>query len=353
MRLGFILDSSVANSHYRVIFPMRALEQRGHTVVWPPSADDDVPVRRLMGCELVHCFRREDRIADLETLSRRGVAISVDNDDDLGELDAIDGVSRLQTRKTFAKRAARLVTQAKRADLMTTPSPLIAEKYERSGVRNVVVIENRLDPRMECFGFHSKHDGVIVGWVAGVEHAVDVATLGLNQVIGRLLDAHENLRVVTVGVRLDLRSDRYEHVANVHFDALLKTVSRFDIGIAPLVDNPFNRARSNVKLKEYGAGGAAWLASPVAPYAGLGEREGGMLVRDDGWFDALERLIHHPWRRRRLARRALRWAKAEAIDRHVGCWEAEFERAIELAGARRPVSSSPCPPRRSGTTTSP
>jgi hypothetical protein len=338
MRLGFILDPAVANSRYRVIFPMRALQARGHTVVWPDYVDLDVPMRHLLGCDLVHCFRREERNADLEALAMRGVAISVDNDDDLGELDAIDGVSRLRSRQTFAKRAARLAAQARKADLVTTPSPVIAEKYQRSGIGNVVVIENYLDAGMECFGHRSKHDGVVVGWIAGVEHAVDVAPLGISETIARLLERHDSLSVVTVGVKLDLRSERYQHVPRVHFDDLLKTVSRIDIGIAPLVDSPFNRARSNVKLKEYAAGGAAWLASPLAPYAGLGEKQGGTLVRDGEWLDAIEHLILNPRRRRRLARRALRWAKTQTIDRHASPWEAAFERAIGLA-ANRPAQT--------------
>jgi hypothetical protein len=138
-----------------------------------------------------------------------------------------------------------------------------------------------------------------------------------------------------VDLKLNLPSERYRHIEFVQHHELIETASQFDIGIAPLADNAFNRARSNVKLKEYGAGGAAWLASPVAPYAGLGERQGGMLVKDEEWFDAIGQLIRSPRKRRRLARRALRWAKSQTVDRHAAVWEREFERAIALAADRR------------------
>jgi glycosyltransferase involved in cell wall biosynthesis len=335
VRLGFIVTPGMVNSLYRVAVPMHGLEERGHEVIWPVPLDDDLPMRQLFSCDLVHCFRREERTADLEALSRRGVAISVDNDDDLGELGVYEGVAGLNYRRGYAKRAALLATQARQADLVTTPSPVIAEKYERAGVGNVVVIGNYLDPRMDCFGFRSKHDGVVVGWIAGSEHNVDVEPLGIAKTLARLLDLHDDLSVITVGVKLNLPRDRYEHIEQVSHRELLKVVSRMDIGIAPLVDNPFNRARSNVKLKEYGAAGATWLASPVGPYLGLGAKQGGALVSDQDWFEAIDRLVRSPGQRRRLSRRALKWAKTQTIDRHADVWEAEFERAIGLAAARQ------------------
>jgi glycosyltransferase involved in cell wall biosynthesis len=97
------------------------------------------------------------------------------------------------------------------------------------------------------------------------------------------------------------------------------------IAIAPLANLPFNMTRSDIKLKEYAASGVPWLASPVGPYIGLGEREGGVLVPDDGWFDALDRLVCHQRDRRRLARRARSWAKDQMIEMAADRWERVFE----------------------------
>src|SRR5207249_1565318 len=68
-------------------------------------------------------------------------------------------------------------------------------------------------------------------------------------------------------------------------------IGSFDIGLAPLADLPGNRARSDIKVKEYAASGVPWLASPVGPYVQLGEEQGGRLVPDDLWFEALDRLV--------------------------------------------------------------
>lgn len=334
MKLGVIIPRKSANANYRAIFPLQALEERGHNVVWPADVPPKVAMSRLGSCDVVHCFRSWERMADLEAISRRGIAVSFDNDDNLRASDIIGGSSGLKEHRENREFWAIYERMARLADVVTTPSEVLAEKYRGAGARDVAVIENHLDSRMACFGHRSRHEGLVVGWVAAAEHAKDVVALGLVEILSRLLDAHENLRVLTVGVRLPLGSPRYEYIQDVaHYD-LLKVVSRIDVGIAPLLDTEFNRSRSNVKLKEYGAGGAAWVASPVGPYRNLGAQQGGVLVERDGWFEALDRLLSSRIARARLARRALRWARTQTIDRHAEEWERRFESAVESAAVR-------------------
>jgi hypothetical protein len=165
--------------------------------------------------------------------------------------------------------------------------------------------------------------------------------------LARLLDAHPELRIVTIGLRLPLRSERYEFRPKVPFGELLGAMADFDIGIAPLADTPFNHARSSIKLQEYSAVGAVWLASPVGAYHEMGAKEGGQLVGDDGWLDALNGLVSSRFKRRRLSRQALKWAQSQTIDRFASQWEEEFELAIERALHRRAVTP-PSPSRAPG-----
>ncbi len=78
----------------------------------------------------------------------------------------------------------------------------------------------------------------------------------------------------------------------------------WDIGIAPLVDTPFNRAKSAIKTLDYAALGAAVLASDVPAYRGsLAGAGAGKLVANTeaAWIDALDHLIRHARLRRDLA----------------------------------------------------
>jgi hypothetical protein len=345
MRLGFIAEPNAPNSNYRVMFPMRALEQRGHEVLWPANPERDLPLADLQRCDLVHCFRRLDRSRDLKQLMQRGVAVSFDNDDDFGVADMTSGADgRLEAggkaRVANAKRFTEILRLTRAVDLATTPSEVLAEKYRAAGAAHVATIENRLDGELAGFGAKAAHAGVVVGWMAGSEHERDLPLLGIVEVLQRLLDRHSDLRVVTIGLRLALRSERYEFRPKVPFGRLLEAMADIDIGIAPLADTAFNHARSDVKLKEYGSVGAAWLASPVGAYRERGSGEGGRLVGDAEWFDALDGLLRSGFRRRRLSRQALKWARSQTIDRHASEWEVQFTRAIERGRARARSSSA-------------
>jgi hypothetical protein len=353
MRLGFIVEPRAPNSNYRAIFPMRALQALGHDVLWPAQLERDLPLSELLTCDLVHCFRRPDRSRDLKQLAQRGIAISFDNDDDFsaadmrvdsGRLDRAGQPGRLEAggkaRLGNARRFTEILRLAKVADLTTTPSHVLAERYRAAGAEHVAVIENHLDGAVDGFGLKAAHQGLVVGWMAGAEHERDLSQLPIVEVLGRLLDQHSQLRVVTVGLRLALRSPRYEFRPKVPFGDLLGAMADFDIGIAPLADTPFNHARSDIKLKEYSAVGAAWLASPIGAYRDLGSKEGGRLVGEEEWFGALDGLIRSGLKRRRLSRQALRWAHSQTIDRVASRWEEEFSLAVERGRARRPASAA-------------
>jgi glycosyltransferase involved in cell wall biosynthesis len=333
VRIGLITESNL-NANYRTLIPLRALERRGHEVVWPSSAETDAPMRDLLSCDVVHCYRRLDRFEDLRRLSQRGVAIVFDNDDNHAAAEVSEGGAGAAGARYNRKVFRDVLKAARLADVTTTPSRELAHVYRAAGVERVAVLENHLPREMFGFGSRSRHDGVVVGWVAGREHRIELERLPVRDTFARLLQAHPKLRVLTVGLRVPLDSPRYEHVSKVLFGDLLTTIAGIDVAVAPLADTPFNRCRSNVKLKEYGSAGAAWLASPVGAYRELGERQGGRLVADDGWFEALQELVGSSRRRRRLARRALAWAKAETIDRHAAGWEDAFSAAVERAQAR-------------------
>jgi glycosyltransferase involved in cell wall biosynthesis len=76
------------------------------------------------------------------------------------------------------------------------------------------------------------------------------------------------------------------------------------IGLAPLLDTPFNRAKSPIKAMDYAAMGMVVLASDMPVYRGsLADGKAGRLVANDphAWFEALSWLVRDQALRRSIA----------------------------------------------------
>jgi glycosyltransferase involved in cell wall biosynthesis len=340
VRIGLLSDPELVNSNYRAYQPLAAVARRGGHEVHRNFIGRPVPPEVLLRCDVVHIHRMAS--AETRALARRlreaGIGIAWDNDDDVAALPRSNPHYRRLGTRGRREMVAGVTEMVRLADVVTTPSAVLAARYRALGAADVRVLENQL-PR-EFMGVKPvAHDGVVIACLAGLEHRLDYDELRLRDTLARLLDRHPDLRLLTIGVGLGLAPDRTEHVPLAGFLDLVRLLARADIGLAPLVDIPWNRARSNVKLKEYAAAGLAWLASPVGPYAGMGERQGGRLVPDDGWHNALERLIVNARERRKLAKRGAKWVKGEGIDRHASRWEAALRDAAERADRHGPAEA--------------
>jgi glycosyltransferase involved in cell wall biosynthesis len=324
-----------ANGRYRALLPLRELERRGHTIHWP----GDRSYRELesggvpRGWDAFYVQQMHDELA-LEAMARvrrAGVAVVWDTDDDLSAVRrGSEAYHRLGGRRMIRRHFKRAIEAARTAHVMTTTSERLAAVYGEAGVERVHVIENYLAPQ-DVAVRRRRHQGLVIGIVAAGEHEPDLRKLRFAALLERLLDRRDGVRVVAIGADLSMASHRYTYVRPVPIEQLVATESEFDVGLAPLLDTAFNRARSNVKLKEYAAAGAAWLASPVGPYRGMGEEQGGLLVEQDGWLEALEALVDDEGRRRALAERGRRWVAGQTIRAGGAAWQAAFREAVERA----------------------
>jgi len=331
MRVAVVAAASIINAVYRGMV-LTELRRLGHQV----DVDRDgeaLTDGRLRDVDVVHVHRYsepETRQA-VGRLRDQGVAIVWDNDDDMaGSPFKTKGALHAQREKTNA------TSMLEVADLVTTTSPYLAQQFHDWGATEVAVVENYIPANYvaDRQADRERGDGVTIGWIGAGEHYHDLEQLQLRATFRRLLEAHPDVRFATVGLKLGLPAERCHHTALVQYRDLASHAASFDVGIAPIADIPFNRARSNVKLKEYAVAGLPWLASPIGPYAGLGERQGGRLVADDRWYEELERLVIDRRSRQKLAKRAQKWGASQRIHRNLRAWEAPLQRAVERAGSR-------------------
>ena len=93
---------------------------------------------------------------------------------------------------------------------------------------------------------------------------------------------------------------------------------KLDIGIAPLLDNSFNRNKSCVKFYEYAMSGAVTLASNVLPYS----TEVPTIAKNtrDWWRQKLEWMLGAD--REAMSRAERAWVMTHRnIETSVGLWE--------------------------------
>ncbi|MDW5595315.1 hypothetical protein VSS74_13285 [Conexibacter stalactiti] len=343
LRIATTFKEGTANARYRAEIPLRELARRGHSVV-RPSADGSFAglvqrERPPWDVALVQQATGDDDLAAVRRLRELGVAVVWDSDDDVRGIPRNSpAYHRAGGRRGVRRLFERTVEIARTAHLMTTPSAHLAELYRAEGARHVAVIENYL-PNDAPGRPRTRHAGVVVGVVGALEHERDLEQLRIGAVLKELLARQPDVRVVAIGCGLGFDDPRCAWHRVVPPERLEQLTRGFDIGLAPLADGTLARSRSNVKLKEYAAGGAAWLASPIGPYVALGEEQGGQLVADGDWLAAIERLVVDPRRRVELATRARGWAARQTISSGARVWERELRAAIERARDERRVDT--------------
>lgn len=96
------------------------------------------------------------------------------------------------------------------------------------------------------------------------------------------------------------------------------------IGIAPMEEDLFNRAKSDLRLKEMGCAGLAIVASSVGEYAKAGDFAV-LCASTEDWVEALSTLVRDTGQRD-FARRASRvWVEGWDISNKIGLWVDLFE----------------------------
>lgn len=346
MRIVALGTDQSASAAYRAQLPMQALAARGHRtdfIDWDMRTEP--PFEQVRDADVVHLWRlyRAPARRLANAVKEAGGAVVFDNDDDMTRVPK-DSPAYAEMRQARAQVTQELSSTLRLAHLVTTTTGELAGRLKRIGGGDVRVVENFVED-----GFvrprRAARDDLVIGWIAGLEHRGDLKELRLRRTFEQLLERHPHVRLVSAGVDLGVRSDRYVHHVKVPFPELPDMISQFDVGLAPIANVSFNRVRSNVKVKEYAAAGVPWLASPIGPYKELGEEQGGRLVADYRWADELNAIVEDADARARLAERSAAWGRTQTVSANVDQWEAIFVEAAERVGR---ASAAPAPARPAG-----
>ncbi|MHB0976401.1 MAG: glycosyltransferase family protein [Candidatus Aquicultorales bacterium] len=331
---------------YRMKVPATLLEANGHSVRFRHKEDLDYDAL------VVHrCYNnRLDSL--ISTLKDHGLAIIYDTDDLLEKMEQVNIDSpNLRQEVSYARNIVR------EADLVTVSTPYLAERVGRIARDKPVVLPNSLPLSVMPRRSNNKQR-LRVGFEGGFTHIFDllivlpvieqlkkeidfdfvsygISDTGLSGYIdflsnqtGRQADGARMLRKF-----LTFEFEDYEwKPIESHWETLAGL--DLDIGLAPLADTEFNRAKSALKYYEYAAVGTTTLASQVTPYREELNYTAKNTFKD--WHRKLKQLLLDESLREELYQEQYEFVAANRdIEKTYVLWEEAYEACIAKTRATR------------------
>lgn len=367
MRVDIIPSDKAACAHYRLVWPGAAVAEQTD---WDVRIHDpgDVFVRQPFSVQGIDDLESVDvvvmqRIATprqvrlVSALQRLGIAVVVDVDDLLSDVDPDNKSWTYWNEQVMELPRHRYLDQAAQlADLVTVSSDVLARKYGKHG--RVEVLRNGLpnhayanpDNVYERTLSQAKVGEVVVGWSGSLDsHPHDLEVLG--GAVRHVMDADPRVRFHVVGdaqpvaQALGLDSSRVTGTGWLPFDEYHLAMREVDIGLVPLSETRFNRAKSHLKALEFAAAGAIVIATdlPEQRYLSLEVPLATVQNRADstqaGWWGShigteAHALQEYPelmaQDRAEIVRRTVQYAYVNRAGEWVKAWERAASRRKNL-----------------------
>ena len=187
----------------------------------------------------------------------------------------------------------------RRADLVTVGNEYLGARARQAGALRVEIVATVVDATRYAVKYSAREEPVTIGWIGSPSTAHYLRLVGpaLQGIV-----ASRGARVVAVGANADQLKGLPIEVRPWSEQSEVAEIQRFDIGIMPLPDEPFERGKCGYKLIQYMACGIPVVASPVGANKVV-VREGveGFLPADlSQWSDVLGKLCDDSSLRSRL-----------------------------------------------------
>jgi O-antigen biosynthesis protein len=342
------LDWCAARSPWRMGVPIQALRRRG-VDVREVDIDDDAA---LAEADVLWIYQPSSQpiVELIRTMRSRGVPVIVDVDDLLlpNALPMTARFARWWDPLVHRKRAEALVAAGladhrtvesaplnhalfhlqaciRLASAVTVSTRVLADAFGELNP-NIYVLPNCYDDTNPLWDVSMPTRPLTQIGFLGTEHHgpnLDLIVTPLT----RVLNAYPHVRVIEAGQgglldRLDAQPEQLVHLGWVPFETYPLLVHQVDIMLAPLVDEPFMRAKSNIRCMVAGLVGAAVIASPIEPYRAYVEHGvNGMLAdSSEAWERALELLINDGDLRQSMGEANRQRARSYAISANIEKW---------------------------------
>lgn len=278
----------------------------------------------------------------LRRLKEIGKRLIYDIDDDIFNLPPQNPASTIIKPDQIA--AARAIMEM--CDVVTTPSEVIKERFALQD--KTIVIPNAIDLQdgwipltgtpADLKGMGSVDGFKRILWQGSASHDSDWFVV--IDAIDNLLQKHSDLRLIVLGYmprcireRLEKRVSHW--VNRVEYSDFVSTETyvhimhniRAEVGIAPLIEDVFNQAKSPLKVIEYAAACIPCVASNIVPYKGVitDGKDGYLASTPEEWEQKIEDLLAAPQKRLDMVRACRELVERDYnIHKVVKQWERLF-----------------------------
>ena len=320
-------------AYYRLIAPQKAVAKLGHE--WEHFGNNLIPYAKgdlntfLKGYDIVIAKHMDSphqaknvRVA----CDKNRIPLIYDLDDDL--LSIRDDNPAYKSYAEGEMKRVYLATNLSFADALFVSTEPLKESYGKffkdvMGIEMpIYVLPNYNDASLFTrFKSEKNKDVIVIGYHGSVTHNHDLKMV--LPTIDRLMDEFPNVYMELVGtLTKDTIPDVFKGIKNKdrflvrggtpafdNFPKLLMSL-KWDIGIAPLIDDTFNKGKSHIKYMEMAMKKIPVVASDVYPYT-HNAREALLAKSTNDWYKMLKMLILDKNKRDFIANRAFRHVTEE------------------------------------------
>jgi glycosyltransferase involved in cell wall biosynthesis len=327
------VGGSCVSDSIRIISPGRRVPEEVSNVSINYTLPKNVSGLDFLDYDIIYLSRPTPETIPILTLAnKRGISTIVDWDDDFTSIPSHHpgyyGIGPGNPR------IAQAVTESiKQATVLSVASRVLQERFgsireQTYGMNDAVFVQNTWDNQNLFWNRRRERERkpdtpFTIGWCGTITHRKDFAMIlpGICQFLGYRPEA----RIIIGGDEqiydsLDGKvSERQKiYIPMVSYRCYPLMVSLFDILLAPLVDDEFNRAKSNIKLVDASAIGIPWIASPLPQYVDW--PSGGIISEDQNWERSLVALYEQSEYYKELSRASDKQAKNCETDTVVDRW---------------------------------
>jgi glycosyltransferase involved in cell wall biosynthesis len=342
--------------HYRVVQPMRHLKGYEHTFINNRLPDNEDWVKDY---DLVITKHATNPAAISRTYSaceRYGVPIVTDLDDDVFNIRP-DQPSYKMGLAPGGMERANMAAAISMSNAIFVSTNYLKESIAKS-LKDIFDLEIPIYVLPNCFYpdewnkvSKGARQGITIGWHGSITHDADIKSVlpALQRIIRKypfvkveLMGGihHESLQGLFGELPFEDREHFYVGMGTATWKNfpyhLMK--QKWDIGIAPLVDDEFNQSKSHIKWMEMSMKGIPVVASDVKPYNDtygtnklIQQGKTGFLCKTrEEWIDTLSKLIEDSKLRDKIASNAKDYIlKNWTYEKNIKLWDKAIKSVLK------------------------